>query len=268
MADLAGSTVLEYGKRIDFGKTAADYGRFRAGYPAELYGRLESFGIGTAKQRVLDLATGTGFLTREFARRQCHVVGIDLSVPLMLEARRLDHEMQVTSGYIRGRVEQLPFRDHAFDLVTAGQAWHWFERRRAAAEAYRVLRPRGALLIAHFDWVGLPGNVVEATEALIVKHNPEWKLGGGTPGIYPHWPRDVATSGFCEIETFSFDVMASYKHESWRGRMRASAGISAQLPPERVEAFDHELAELLATRFPQNPMGVHHRTFALVCRRN
>jgi SAM-dependent methyltransferase len=268
MTDLTFGKVREYGKRIDFGKTASDYGRFRAGYPAELYRRLEAFDIGMADQRVLDLATGTGFLSREFARRGCRVVGIDLSVPLMLEARRLDHEAQLTSGYVRGRVEQLPFCEKAFDLVTAGQAWHWFERSRAAAEAYRVLGPRGALLIAHFDWVGLPGNVVEATEALIVKHNPEWKLGGGTPGIYPHWPRDVALAGFREIETFSFDLMAPYTHEAWRGRMRASAGIAAQLPPEGVEAFDRELADLLATRFPQDPMHVHHRTFALVCRRN
>jgi len=268
MNDSTFGKVREYGKRIDFGKTAADYSRFRAGYPVELYRRLKAFGIGIAGQSVLDLATGTGFLSREFARRGCHVAGIDLSLPLMLEASRLDHAAQVTSDYIRARVEELPFRDGAFDLVTAGQAWHWFERGRAAGEAYRVLRPRGALLIAHFDWVGLPGNVVEATEALIVKHNREWKLGGGTPGIYPHWPRDVALAGFREIETFSFDVMSPYTHEGWRGRIRASAGIAAQLSSEQVEAFDQELAELLATHFPQDPMGVHHRAFALVSRRD
>jgi SAM-dependent methyltransferase len=268
MADSDHGTVREYGKRIDFGKTAADYGRFRAGYPAELYRRLAAFGIGMHGQRVLDLATGTGFLSREFARRGCRVTGLDLSVPLMLEARRIDLETHIAANYVRSRVEVLPFRETTFDLVTAGQAWHWFERHRAATEAYRVLRPGGALLIAHFDWVGLPGNVVEATEALIVKHNPAWKLGGGTPGIYPHWPRDVALAGFREIETFSFDVMAPYTHEAWRGRIRASAGIAAQLAPERVEAFDHELAEMLSARFPQDPMDVHHRTFALVCYRN
>jgi SAM-dependent methyltransferase len=268
MAEANGGKVREYGKRIDFGKTASDYGRFRAGYPAELYRRLEAFGVGAAGQRVLDLATGTGFLSREFARRGCHVTGLDLSIPLMLEARRLDHEAHVTSNYVRARVEALPFVDGSFDLVTAGQSWHWFERDRAAAEAYRVLKPGGRLLIAHFDWVSLPGNVVEATEALIVKHNPDWKLGGGTPGIYPRWPRDVAIAGFRDIDTFSFGVMAPYTQEGWRGRIRASAGIAAQLSPDQVEAFDRDLEQLLNSHFPADPMAVHHRTFALVCRRD
>ncbi len=39
-------TVAAYGKQVDFGKTASDYGRYRAGYPDELYRRLESFGVG------------------------------------------------------------------------------------------------------------------------------------------------------------------------------------------------------------------------------
>lgn len=147
----------------------------------------------------------------------------------------------------------------------AGQAWHWFERDRAAAETYRVLKSGGYLVLAHFDWIPLPGNVVEATEALIVKHNPEWKLGGGL-GIHPRWLRDAAIAGFRDLETFSF-VMAPYTHEGWRGRIRASAGIAAQLSPDRVGSFDRELAQTLAERFPGNPMAVHHRTFATVARR-
>jgi SAM-dependent methyltransferase len=267
MANARNETIRDYGKTIDFGKTASDYGRYRAGYPPELYRRLVAFGIGKPGQRVLDLATGTGFLSRELARKGALVTGLDLSMPLMLEGRRLDHETSAAMSYVRAKAEALPFRDACFDLVTAGQSWHWFDRAQAAAEACRVLELGGKLLIAHFDWVGLPGNVVEATEALIVQHNPAWKLGGGTPGIYPRWPRDAAIAGFCDIETFSFDVMAPYTHEAWRGRIRASAGIAAQLPPAQVEAFDRDLARMLANRFPDDPMRVHHRTFALVARR-
>ena len=258
--------VEQYGKQVDFGRTASDYGRYRAGYPEELYRRLEALGAGISGQRVLDLATGTGFLGRGFARRGCDVTGLDISLALMAEARRLDAEARVTMRYVRARSEHLPFRDRSFDLVCVGQAWHWFDRARAAAEAMRVLRPGGRLVIAHFDWIPLPGNMVQATEQLILKHNPDWKLAGGL-GMYPRWPRDAAIAGFTGIETFTFDVMAPYSHEAWRGRIHASAGVGGTLNAEQVAKFDAELAAILKQRFPQDPMGVHHRTFALACRR-
>ena len=257
--------VAAYGKQVDFGKTAPDYGRYRAGYPDELYRRLESFGVGVPGQRILDLGTGTGFLGRGFARHRSSLTGVDISAPLMLEARRLDRDAALAIDYARAKVEALPFAPHSFDVVCAGQCWHWFDRTAAAAEACRVIIPGGRLVIAHFDWIALPGNVVEATESLIVKHNPGWALGGA-PGIYPRWPRDVAIAGFGDIETFSFDVMTPYSHEAWRGRIRASAGVGGTLAPAAVEAFDRELATILRDAFPADPMAVHHRAFALVCR--
>ena len=257
--------IADYGKQVDFGKTAADYGRHRAGYPDELYRRLKGLGIGRPGQRVLDIATGTGFFGRGLASQGCGVVGLDISLPLMMEARRLDAAGNVAIVYVRGRAEALPFGKSTFDVVGAGQAWHWFDRAKAAAEARRILHPGGYLVIAHFDWIPLAGNVVEATEQLVIKHNPKWALAGAA-GIYLQWPRDAAVAGFTDIETFSFDVMAPYSHEAWRGRIRASAGVGGQLAPREVAAFDAELATVLRARYPQEPMGVHHRTFALIAR--
>jgi SAM-dependent methyltransferase len=154
--------------------------------------------------------------------------------------------------------------------VSAGQCWHWFDRPRAAAEAFRVLKPGGKLVIAHFDWLPLPGNVVQATEELIKVYNPSWadlpvlKLSGSA-GIYRDWFADVALAGFADIESFSFDVDVPYSHEAWRGRIRASAGVAAAgLAPETITAFDDDLARVLHDRFPAEPLRVPHRVFALV----
>ena len=255
--------VAAYGKQVDFGKTASDYGRYRAGYPDELYRRLVSFGVGLLDQRILDLGAGTGFLGRGFARNGCHLTASDISMQLMREARRLDADASVVVDYTRAKAEALPFAGHTFDVVSAGQCWHWFDRYAAAAEACRVLRPGGRLVIAHFDWIPLPGNMAEATEKLIEKHNPKWKFGGGL-GIHPQWPRDMAVAGFKNIETFSFDIDAIYTHEAWRGRIRASAGVGASLAPEAVAAFDVELRAMLTERWPEDPMRVMHRVFAAI----
>jgi len=249
---------------VDFGRTAGDYSRYRLGFPAALFERLAGMGAGLPGQWVLDLGTGTGTLARGFARRGCAVTGLDPAEAMLEQARRLDAEAGVSVEYVVGTAEESGLPDAAFDVVSAGQCWHWFDRSRAALEARRLLRPGGRLVIAHYDWIPLPGNVVEATEALILAHNSRWRFGAGT-GIHPEWPADVAIAGFGGIETFSFDEPAIYSHEAWRGRISASAGVAASMPRDRVEIFDRNLAQVLTERFPADPLAVPHRVFALVC---
>jgi SAM-dependent methyltransferase len=250
--------------RVDFGKTAQDYSQHRAGFPEAFFERLAAFGIGEVGQRVLDLGTGTGTLARGMAWRGCRVTGLDPSTQMINQARRLDEAARVAIHYLEGKAEETGLPPASFDVVTAGQCWHWFDRPRAAQEVRRLLALGGKLVIAHFDWLPLPGNVVEATERLIKTYNPAWQMGGGT-GLYPAWLTDVAVAGFGGIETFSFDLPVAYSHEGWRGRIRASAGVAASLSPERVAQFDTDLAQLLQTHFPADPLAIPHRVFAVIC---
>jgi len=248
---------------IDFGLTANDYARHRAGFPESFFERIAAFGVGLAGQQVVDLGTGTGTLARGFARRGCTVIGIDPAANMLEQAKQLSAAEGLTVDYRVGTAESTGLSDESADVITAGQCWHWFDGNAAARECYRVLRPNGKIVIAHFDWIPLKGNVVEATETLIQSCNPAWKLGGGS-GVYPLWPRHLAENGFVNLEIFTYDTFPVYSHEAWRGRIRASAGVGASLPPEKVAAFDAELAEILRTRFPDDLMPVHHRVFALI----
>jgi SAM-dependent methyltransferase len=248
---------------IDFGLTAGDYARHRAGFPDSFFERIVAQGVGQPGQVLVDLGTGTGTLARGFAQRGCQVIGIDPAAPLLDQARQLSERAGLTVEYRVATAEATGLPGASADVVTAGQCWHWFDGPAAAREVRRILRPGGAVVIAHFDWIPLAGNVVAATEELILKHNPSWKLGGGS-GLYPRWLRDMAEAGFRDLRTFSYDLFVPYTHEDWRGRIRASAGVGASLPPDQVAAFDAELAALLAERFPQSPLAVHHRVWAAI----
>jgi SAM-dependent methyltransferase len=251
--------------QVDFGKTASDYAKYRAGFPSALFDRLLDDRIIASTDRILDLGTGTGSFARGFALRGCNVTGLDPSLPLLDQSKRLDGESGVTIRYVEARAENTGLPNHSFDVVTAGQCWHWFDRPRAAAEARRLLTPGGRLLIAHFDWLPLPGNLVEATESLICTHNPAWATGSGpgSTGIHPKWFADLSGAGFIGIESFTFDVAVPYSHEAWLGRIRASAGVGASMPPDAIVRFDDAHKELLAKRFPGEPLQVPHRVFAV-----
>ena len=249
----------------DFSRTVADYVRHRAGFPGLLFERLAAVGVGVAGQALVDLGTGTGNLARGFARRGCRVVGVDVSAPMLEGARELDAREGVAVTYRVGRAEATGLPAGSADVVTAGQCWHWFDRREAAREVARILRADGRVVLASFDWIPLPGNVARATDELIERHNPTRQHRGGD-GMHPEWLTDLGEAGYREIESFTRDVDVPYQPEAWRGRIRASSALSATLSPERVAAFDRELEALLAGRFP-GELSILHRLFAVIARR-
>ncbi len=248
---------------VDFGKTSEDYAKHRAGFPEAFFERLTHFNIGKPNQRVVDLGTGTGTVARGLARRGCIVTALDASSEQIAQATQITTEKTIQYGVAPAEKTGLPTA--SYDVVTAGQCWHWFDRPRAAQEARRILLSGGQLVIAHFNWIPLLGNLADATEKLMEAHNPQWKLGGAT-GIFPDWLSDVALAGFRELETFSFDVDVPYTHESWQGRIRASAAVGASLSAKGIARFDDDLKLLLDTHFPEVILKIPHRVWALVCK--
>jgi SAM-dependent methyltransferase len=215
---------------IDFGKTARDYAKHRAGFPDRFFERLFKDGIVATGDRALDLGTGTGTIARGLAKRGCIVTALDRSGSLLEEARVLAQEAGADIRFVQAHAEVSGLPSGSFDVVIAGQCWHWFDRKRAALEARRLLVPSGRLISAHFDWLPLPGTVVEATENLIRAHNPEWPYHGGT-GIHPWDFADFSYGGFVDIESFSFDIDVPYSHEGWLAASAPAQASRRVCPP-------------------------------------
>jgi len=127
----------------DFGKTADDYARHRAGYPDWLFERLMRRGLARPGMRALDLATGTGYLARGLAQRGLRVAGIDIAPEMMEAAKALDTAQGLQIDYVVGKAEDTGLPSAQFDLVTAATCWHWFDRKKASAEVLRLLKPGG-----------------------------------------------------------------------------------------------------------------------------
>lgn len=98
---------------------------------------------------VLDVGCGTGQSARAMADIADEVAGLDLSLEML---RRASHNERILLA--AGRAEQLPFADGRFDLVTAGLAFHWFDREVFLGEARRVLRPGGWITLYNIAFPG------------------------------------------------------------------------------------------------------------------
>ena len=158
--------------KVTWDRTADDYASFRAGFPDEFYDRLAGYGIASGsgtQKRALDLGTGTGTLARGLALRGWRATGLDISADMIGAARRLDAAAGVDVDYVVARSEATGLPAAAFDLVSAGTCWHWFDKPAAAREVHRLLKPKGHLVVAAMEWQSRPGNVVSATSA---SHSP------------------------------------------------------------------------------------------------
>jgi ubiquinone/menaquinone biosynthesis C-methylase UbiE len=245
----------------DFGRTAKDYARHRPGFPPAFFEHVHGLGIGVAGQRVLDLGTGTGALALGFAQAACQVVGIDPSAAMLAEATAASARAGLTVSWVRAHAETTGLSDADFDLVCAGQCWHWFDRPLVAAEVFRLLRSGGHVVIAYFSYLPHPGSVADATEQLVLRYNPTWPWAG-EDGRYPQFANDLVTAGLRHTSTFDVVLPVTFTHESWRGRFRACNGVLA-LPEETMEAFDVDLQRLLVERFPE-PLVCEHRLYGIV----
>jgi SAM-dependent methyltransferase len=125
-----------------FGAAASAYESGRPEYPREAVewllapARREAHAV-----RVADVGAGTGKLTRTIVELGADVVAVDPD-PQMLAALRAN--VRGVPTFV-GSAERMPLPDASVDAVLLGQAWHWVDAEKAAAEAGRVLRPGGVL---------------------------------------------------------------------------------------------------------------------------
>lgn len=227
---------IDHGQSFAWGKTSEDYAKYRDIYPQSLYQKLHCLGIGTQDQQVLDLGTGTGVLPRAMYPFGATFTGIDISHDQIRLARSLSEGQQMDISFQVSPVEEIHFPPESFDVVTAVQCFHYFDREILFPILFNILKPEGKLAIIHMVWLPEECEITKATEELILSYNPKW-TGAGVKRMRlkeRNWSQDSF-----DIHTLhTYDEKIPFTRESWRGRIRASRGIGASLSTEEVQTFD------------------------------
>ena len=155
-----------------FGEIADRYERARPLYPEAALSELAARCRLRPGAPVADLGAGTGKLTRQIVALGADVVAIE---PAPGMRRRLQAEVPGVT-VLDGTAEDIPLPDASVDVVTVGQAFHWFDTRPALDEIARVLRPAG--------WLGLLWNERPPSGWAAELWDLRTELTGGTR-VYP-----------------------------------------------------------------------------------
>lgn len=126
-------------RATSFAGVADAYERSRPGYPDDAVRWL----VGTTPCDVVDLAAGTGKLTRSLVALGHRVTAVEPLEAMLDQLRATLPDAAVAVG----KAESIPLPDASTDVVTVAQAFHWFDREPALAEIARVLRPGGRVAL-------------------------------------------------------------------------------------------------------------------------
>jgi SAM-dependent methyltransferase len=150
-----------------FDQNAAQYEQARPSYPAEAVAHVVGRGGIGPRRRVLDLAAGTGKLTRLLVPTGAEVLAVEPVPGMRAQLAAAAPGVEVLDG----TAETLPLPDGTVDVVTVAQAFHWFDPPVALAEIRRVLRPEGHLFLLwntrdrDVDWVRRFGDLLVGGKA-------------------------------------------------------------------------------------------------------
>jgi SAM-dependent methyltransferase len=133
-----------------FSNRAADYVRYRPSYPAALLDLLRGecgFEPGSV---VADIGSGTGLLSELFLKNGNRVFGVEPNLQ-MREAGEEFLRKRRNFMSVNGSAEATSLAATSVDFITAGQAFHWFDRQAARREFLRILKPGGWVVLAWND---------------------------------------------------------------------------------------------------------------------
>ncbi|HEY9651102.1 MAG TPA: methyltransferase domain-containing protein [Coleofasciculaceae cyanobacterium] len=192
--------------------------------------------------KLLDIATGPGYVATAAHKRQCQVIGLDFSESMLAKARQLNPQLE----WVQGSAESLPFPDGQFDAVVMNFGiLHLAEPQQAIQEAFRVLRRPGKFAFTVWDVPEKSIGLKLIYEAIQAYGDLEVSIPEGPPFFYFSQPENsinaLQKAGFTKssIEQIDLNWQLSNADELFDAFYKGTARTGGLLRRQSAENFEN-----------------------------
>jgi ubiquinone/menaquinone biosynthesis C-methylase UbiE len=215
-----------------FSQRAGSYAKYRPSYPQAVIDLLAAEAGLTAHSVVADIGAGTGILTRLLLDNGNTVYAVEPSAEMRAEAAAvLGHSANWHN--LDGRSEATGLPDASVDLVTAAQAFHWFEPDATRAEFQRILRPPGPVALIWNERRDAATPFMRAFEEMLSTYGTDYKqVVHKYAADWPALERFFAPDGFRQ---FAFSNHQALDFDGLMGRLASTSYIPAAGEPGYAE---------------------------------
>jgi SAM-dependent methyltransferase len=212
-----------------FSDRVENYVRYRPGYPPEVLRTLKLECDLEPNHLVADIASGTGIWTRQLLENGNRVFGVEPNA----EMRHAGE--QLLAGFanftsVAGTAEGTTLSDRSVDFVTAAQAAHWFDRKRAREELVRILKPGGWLVLLWNQRCTDSTPFLRAYEQLLLTYGTDYQ-------DVRHENTTAEVNDFFDPAPFqerSFDMRQEFDYEGLEGRLLSSSYVPGPAHPKHA----------------------------------
>ncbi len=238
-----------------FSSRVENYIQYRPRYPHAVLTTLKNECDLTETSVIADIGSGTGILAELFLQNGNPVLAGEPN-PEMRQAgeRLLKHYPHMHS--IQGAAEATTLTEASVDFVTAGQAFHWFDRQKARAEFVRILKPKGWVVLVWNERQTITTPFLVAYEQLLQTYGTDYDEVDHT-----HVNRIVVGHFFepldCKEKTFANRQFFDF--EGVKGRLLSSS-YTPEAGHPNYEPMVAELSQIFQAYQVNGQVGFEYRT--------
>ncbi len=168
------NTGYKVDPKTRFSSRVENYIKYRPSYPNEIIPFLIEQEILNKDSKIADIGSGTGILSELFLKNGNIVYGIEPNDDMR---RASENFLKKYSNFmsIKGSAESTNLRELSIDLITVGQAFHWFMLNETKTEFRRILKPKGYVTLIWNNRRKDETNFSSNYEQFILKYGTDYK---------------------------------------------------------------------------------------------